>query len=48
MSVNEYYMPTIWRIRGDIHEMYEVCSNFLDGTIRGWFFVIKENIKIVF
>lgn len=30
MSVNEYYMPTNWRIKGDIQEVYEVCSNFLD------------------
>jgi len=30
MSVNEYYMPTSWRVKGDIHEIYDVCSNFLD------------------
>ncbi|KKC48316.1 MULTISPECIES: SRPBCC family protein [unclassified Paenibacillus] len=30
MATNEYYMPTEWRIKGDIWEVFEICSNFPD------------------
>jgi len=30
MAANEYYMPTRWRVKGNIWEIYEICSDFLD------------------
>jgi len=30
MAANEYYMPTEWRIKADIWEVYGLCSNFED------------------
>ncbi|TNJ62104.1 polyketide cyclase [Paenibacillus hemerocallicola] len=30
MAANQYFMPTNWRIKGDIWEVYEICSNFKD------------------
>lgn len=30
MSANEYFMPTVWRIKGDLQEVYDICANFQD------------------
>ncbi|MDI4643499.1 SRPBCC family protein [Cohnella hashimotonis] len=35
MAAHEYYMPTNWRVRADIWEVYEICSDF-EGYARWW------------
>ncbi|WP_127529898.1 SRPBCC family protein [Paenibacillus kobensis] len=35
MAANEYYMPTDWRVKGDIRDVYEICADF-KGYQRWW------------
>lgn len=44
MRANEYYMPTNWRVKGDIREVYEVCSNFKDYD--RWWPEVYLNIQV--
>lgn len=41
MAANEYYMPTSWRVKGEVSEVYEICSNFYDYQ-RWWPEVYKK------
>lgn len=44
MPANEYYMPTSWRIKGDIHDVFQICSNFLD--YQRWWPSVYLNIQV--
>ncbi|MBB6673575.1 SRPBCC family protein [Cohnella nanjingensis] len=43
MKANEYFMPTEWRVKGNIQEVYDVCSNFLD--YQRWWPEVYLNIR---
>lgn len=44
MATNEYYMPTTWRVKGDVQEIYEICGNFLD--YQRWWPSVYLNIAV--
>lgn len=43
MRTNEYYMPTEWRVRGSVQEVYDICSDFLD--YQRWWPEVYLNIQ---
>lgn len=43
MRTNEYYMPTEWRVKGSIREIYEICSDFYD--YQRWWPEVYLNIR---
>ncbi|MBB6729836.1 SRPBCC family protein [Cohnella zeiphila] len=43
MKTNEYYMPTEWRIKGKVREVYDICSNFPD--YQRWWPDVYLNIR---